>query len=71
MKVFVWKSYGYISVYYFTEELKLSLIECLNQENVQVSYEEATWDYLLELVDDQVFSDSDIFEYGCRSVTIK
>lgn len=75
MKVFVWVSHGEIDIYHLeTKEqkqaLKASLVECLVNEGSSVTVEDS-WDMIMECIEDQRYSDSDMFEYGTGVHRIK
>jgi hypothetical protein len=75
VKVFVWISHGEPSVYLCeTEEqkakLKSELIECLKSEGSDVS-ENDSWPKIVRSIDDQRYSDSDMFEYGTGFYTVR
>jgi hypothetical protein len=66
MRVFVWKSYGNISVYSLeTDEQKLKLkkeiVDVLNLENITIK---SSWQCVQEAISDEIMSKSDDFEYG-------
>lgn len=66
MKVFVWKSYGDISVYALeTDEqkakLKKEIVDVLNLENITIK---SSWQDVQEAISDEIMSKSDDFEYG-------
>ncbi len=63
-KVFVWKSYGDISVYSLDNpNLKQAVIEALEYQQAEVP-ENPSWGDLLDLIEDEIESRSDSFEYG-------
>lgn len=75
MKVFVWVSHGEIDIYDLeTKEqkhaLKVSLVECLVNEGSPVTVEDS-WDKIMESIEDQRYSGSDMFEYGTGVHRIK
>lgn len=74
MKIFVWKSYGDISVYAFdTPEqqsaLKKSIVEVLQQEGSEID-ESSSWQKIYGCIEDQQLSGSDNFEYGTGRDTL-
>lgn len=75
MKVFVWRSNSEIDVYAFEtleqkNELKKQLVECLIMEGSQVN-SDSSWSDIFEAIEDQRYSDSDMFEYGTGVETLK
>lgn len=75
MKVFVWRSHGEIDVYAFETEaqksfLKTELVNVLCQEGSEVS-SESSWGEIKQAIEDQRYSDSDMFEYGTGFTKVK
>lgn len=75
MKVFVWKSYGEISVHAFESDLQIinlkeQLVELLNVEGSGVSIG-STWRKIIEEIDLQISSRSDMFESGTGFYNLK
>lgn len=63
-EVFVWKSFGDVSVYSSTNpNLKAAIIQALKYEQAEVP-EDATWSDLIDIIDGEIQSRSDSFEYG-------
>lgn len=77
MKVFVWKSFGEIKVYAFEtkeqkENLKAMVIECLENEGVEgIGFYSSFWYELVDEIEAQIESRSDIFEYGTGFTTME
>lgn len=66
MRVFVWKSYGNISVYALeTDEqkakLKKEIADVLSLENITIN---SSWQQFQDAIEDEIMSKSDDFEYG-------
>lgn len=75
MKVFVWRSHGEIDVYAFETEdqksfLKTELVNALRQEGSEVN-SESSWGEIKQAIEDQRYSDSDMFEYGTGFTKVK
>lgn len=63
-KVFVWKSYGDISVYSSDNpNLKQAVIEVLEYRQADLPAN-PTWNDLLDLIESEIVSRSNSFEYG-------
>lgn len=72
MKVFVWKSYGEVSVHTLTDSLKQDILEVLEQEGFEIDSEkDYSWKVIDGLVSEAQESDSDMFEYGTGLCTVK
>lgn len=72
MKVFVWKSWGEVSVHALTDSLAQDILEVLEQEGFEIDSEkDYSWAMIDDLISEARCSDSDMFEYGTGFCTVK